>query len=299
MRRSASLAAAAEAFLAYCRIEKGLASNTIEAYRRDLARLAEYCRQKQIEQIPGLEQLGEYVTELASSRLSRRSVARQLVTLRNFWRFLLREGWVAEDATPVLTSPRQWHTLPRYLTRAEIDRLLACPDVSRPAGLRDAALLHLFYASGLRVSELCQLQVSDLDLALRLVKVTGKGNKQRLVPLGREAAAILERYLQEARPQLLGRRPSGWLFVNRRGGQLTRQGIWKLLRLYGRKAGLRHELTPHMLRHSFATHLLEGGADLRSVQLLLGHADISTTQIYTHVLRSRLRQAIERYHPRA
>ncbi len=299
MRRSTSLAAAVEAFVAYCRIEKGLSENTLRAYRADLQHFADFCNDRCGDALPALDDVKAYVDQVTDSPLARRTIARRLVTLRNFFRFLLKEGWLQEDLGRVLSSPRLWQTLPRYLTREEIERLLATPDPSTPTGLRDLALLHLFYASGLRVSELCNLAVQDVDPHLRIVRVTGKGGKQRLVPVGSQALAVLEQYLVQARPQLVGRSGSRYLFVNRRGQPLTRQGVWQLLRAYGQRAGLRQQLTPHVLRHSFATHLLEGGADLRSVQLLLGHADISTTQVYTHVMRSRLRSAIDQHHPRA
>ena len=228
-----------------------------------------------------------------------RSVARHLTTLRNFYAFLLREGRIAVDPTEHLRSPRQWQTIPKFLNLEDIERLIQAPDVARPNGLRDRSMLELLYATGLRVSELCRLGVGDLNLEMGVLRTTGKGNKQRLVPVGMAAVRAVRDYLENGRGELLKGKASRYLFVTARGGCLTRQAFWKLLAGYGRKVGIFHGLTPHVLRHSFATHLLEGGADLRSVQVMLGHADISTTQIYTHVLRSRLRSTVQKHHPRA
>jgi integrase/recombinase XerD len=219
--------------------------------------------------------------------------------LRGFFGWLIREGKLGRDPTEGLKTPRGWRKLPHYLTLAQIEALLEAPDKKTPTGLRDWAMIHLLYASGLRVSELCQLQLSDLNDELGVVRVSGKGGKQRLVPVGRAALEALSAYLEQGRPQLLGRRFSPYLFVTARGKPITRQGFWKALATHALRAGLPQRVWPHVLRHSFATHLLEGGADLRSVQAMLGHADISTTQIYTHVVRSRLRQTLDEHHPRA
>jgi len=291
----AALSAAMPAFLNYCRVEKGLAPNTIAAYRQDLKRLASWFGSE----IPRAEQLRRYLESLYEAGLSSRSIARHLTTLRNFYRYLLREGWVSGEETALLTSPKFWTRLPKLLTKEEIDRVVAAVDGERPTAERDRAMVELMYASGLRVSELCRLGCSDVDAELGLVRVLGKGNRQRIVPVGKVALAAIERYLQSGRPRLLKGRSSPYLFVTARGGPLTRQAFWKSLAGYGRKAGLRRRLSPHALRHSFATHLLEGGADLRSVQTMLGHADISTTQIYTHVMRSRLQTVVDTHHPRA
>jgi integrase/recombinase XerD len=226
-------------------------------------------------------------------------VGRHLTTIRNFYGFLLREGEIATDPTEHLRTPKQWQNIPKYLNLDEIERIIAAPDLSRPTGRRDRAMMELLYASGLRVSELCKVGVGDLNLELGVLRTTGKGNKQRLVPVGKSAILAVRAYLESGRAALLKGRASRYLFITARGGCLTRQAFWKLLACHGRKAGIFHGLTPHVLRHSFATHLLEGGADLRSVQIMLGHADISTTQIYTHVMRSRLRDTVEKHHPRA
>ncbi len=287
-------------FLNFCRVEKGLAAHTLEAYAADLERFGKFQRERRCE--PGsvaAEDLGAYVDHLQQAGLSGRSIARHLTTIRNFFAFLVREGLVENDPAERVRGPKQWQTIPRYLNRGEVERLLEAPDTSRPTGLRDRAMVELLYASGLRVTELCRLGMSDLDTNNGVVRTTGKGNKQRLVPVGKVALKALADYLATGRPALLKGRACRYLFVTARGGCLTRQGFWKLLAGYGRKVGIFHGLTPHVLRHSFATHLLEGGADLRSVQVMLGHADISTTQIYTHVMRSRLRETVEKHHPRA
>ncbi|MCL6544040.1 MAG: site-specific tyrosine recombinase XerD [Bryobacteraceae bacterium] len=287
------------AFLDYCRIEKGLAKNSLDAYARDLARFAGYLTSKGCREAPGLEALGEYIDSLYQAGLSSRSIARHITTLRNFYRFLLQQGALQADPASLLAAPRQWSTLPKYLNLQQIEALFAAPPADKPTGIRDRAMLELLYAAGLRVSELCQLELSDLNRDLGVLRVAGKGGRQRLVPVGKSALAAVERYLNEARPALLRGRGSRYLFVTARGTRLTRQAFWKLLLGYGKRAGIFHGLTPHVLRHTFATHLLEGGADLRSVQTMLGHADISTTQIYTHVLRSRLKRTVEEHHPRA
>jgi integrase/recombinase XerD len=288
-----------QAFLDHCRIEKGLAANSLDSYARDLARFAAGCRPEQGEAFPRPEAIGRYLEALYTEGLQSRSVARHLTTIRNFGYFLQREGRIPNDPTACLSLPRQWQNLPKFLNHTEIDRLLEAPDPAVPAGSRDRAMIELLYASGLRVTELCELQLSDFNEELGVVRVTGKGNKQRLVPVGRSAIAAISVYARDARIALLKRRVSKYLFVTGRGTRMTRQGFWKLLRGYGTKAGIYRRLTPHVLRHSFATHLLEGGADLRSVQTMLGHADISTTQIYTHVMRSRLREVVDQHHPRA
>jgi len=284
------------AFLNFCRLEKGLSANSLEAYSTDLSRFTAFLGESS--GLPGMEQLRLYLDHLYQSGLGSRSVARHLTTLRSFYGFLLREGLIESDPTEHLRTPRQWQTIPKFLNLEEINKIIQAPDTSRPTGLRDRAMLELLYATGLRVSELCRVRVGDLNRE-GVLRTMGKGNKQRLVPVGREAIQAVESYLQAGRGALLKGRASRYLFVTARGGCLTRQGFWKLLAGYGRQAGIFHGLTPHILRHSFATHLLEGGADLRSVQVMLGHADISTTQIYTHVMRSRLRDTVDRHHPRA
>jgi integrase/recombinase XerD len=294
---SARLGNQMTAFLNFCRIEKGLSKNTLEAYSADLARFSAFLGEGAA--LPGMEEIRNYIDHLQQCGLGNRSIARHLTTLRNFCGFLLAEGLAASDPTEHLRSPKQWQTIPKFLNLEEINRLIQAPDTTRPTGLRDRAMLELLYATGLRVSELCRLGVGDLRADMGVLRTTGKGNKQRLVPAGKTAVRAVEDYLKTGRGALLKGRASRYLFVTARGGCLTRQGFWKLLTGYGRQAGIFRGFTPHVLRHSFATHLLEHGADLRSVQIMLGHADISTTQIYTHVMRSRLRETVDKHHPRA
>lgn len=286
-----------QAFLNFCRVEKGLAPNSIQSYQLDLKRLSD----AQAGPVRDLQpaDLARYVESLYGAGLSARSVARHITTLRNFYRFLIQEGQLDRDPTEFLAQPKQWTTLPKYLNLAEVDQLVGAPPVDKPTGLRDRAMLELLYATGLRVSELCRLEISAVERAMGLLRVTGKGNRQRIVPFGDAAGAAIDSYLGDGRPRLLKGRASRFLFVTARGSAMTRQTFWKLLRGYGRRAGIFRPLTPHVIRHSFATHLVEGGADLRSVQIMLGHADISTTQVYTHVARSRLRDIVDRHHPRA
>jgi integrase/recombinase XerD len=250
----------------------------------------------------GRDDLVDFLAGLYRQKLESRTVARQLVTLRNFFRFAQVQELIPEDPSINLESPKIRRHLPGYLRLEEVEKLLEQPDSKTPMGLRDRAMLEVLYSTGLRVSELIGLGVSDLDTKVGCVRCIGKGDKERIVPVGKKALSMVDKYLREGRPQLLrnAKASSGpALFVNRRGVALSRVGVWKILSAYGRRAGLRMALTPHMLRHSFATHLLERGADLRSVQLMLGHADISTTQIYTHVVEERLKQIYKAHHPRA
>jgi integrase/recombinase XerD len=294
---AAPLSGAARAFLDFCRVEKGLAANSLSAYRTDLQRLI-----ANIEAPPehaAADRLGAYVESLYKAGISARSVARHIATMRNFYGFLAREGTIARDPTEFLTAPRRWSTLPKYLNREEVERLLAAPPESKPTGLRDRAMLETLYATGLRVSELCRLELSGVERQMGVLRVFGKGGKQRMVPFGESAGEALDRYLREARPKLLKGRASAHVFVTAQGSAMARQSFWMLLKGYGKKVGIFRRLTPHVVRHSFATHLVEGGADLRSVQIMLGHVDISTTQVYTHVAQRRLREAVEQHHPRA
>jgi|HubBroStandDraft_6_1064221.scaffolds.fasta_scaffold349890_2 integrase/recombinase XerD len=298
MHPSASFAGQVGAFLDFCRIEKGLANNTIESYRIDLNRFTDFSKDP-AEGVGLSDLLRNYLDSLFRAKLSSRSIARHLATLRGFSAFLLQQGAIQSDPASLLPAPRQWQSLPKYLNEEAVDDLLSAPDAAKPTGMRDRAMLQFLYATGVRVSELCKVQVSDVESNLGYVRVMGKGKKQRIIPVGREALSAIEDYVSQGRPALLKSRRSPYLFVTARGGPMTRQGFWKLLGRHGKQAGLFHDLTPHVLRHSFATHLLEGGADLRSLQIMLGHADISTTQIYTHVMRSRLRTTVDEHHPRA
>lgn len=287
-------------FLNYLRVEKGASENTIESYRRDLAALARFLAQRGSSFLAAdRDDLKDFPRRLAERGLSERSAARALSAARSFYKFLLVDGRIERDPTENLESPRPRRRLPRFLNASEVERLLAAPDRSSQLGLRDSAMLEVLYAAGLRVGELVRLRVSDLNLETGYLLCAGKGNKERIVPLGRPAIEALERYLGEARGKILKGKASDLLFPSVRGRALSRQQFWKLIKRYGRRAGIRSRITPHMLRHSFATHLLERGADLRSLQTMLGHVDISTTQIYTHVSRERLKEIYRRYHPRA
>jgi len=288
----------ARLFLHFCRAEKGLALNSLEAYRRDLATLLSWLGSTTLQSVT-LDTLRGYLDHLRAAGLSNRSIARHVTTLRGFFGFLLEEGVLSTNPSELLNAPKIGSSLPKYLDAGGVDQLLASPDMASATGLRDRAMLDLLYATGLRVSELIKVRVADLDDLAGTLRVIGKGDKQRLVPVGREALRSVESYRAEQRPQLLKNRVSPYLFVTARGTAMTRQGFWKLLRGHGKSAGIFRGLSPHVLRHSFATHLLEGGADLRSVQTMLGHADIGATQIYTHVMQSHLRQTIDRHHPRA
>ena len=288
-------------FLTHVKVEKGLSANTVAAYQHDLAKFNVFAQKRKL----GLEgvkrdDLVDFLASLYREKLESRTVARHLVTLRNFFRFAQVQELIATDPSLNLESPKIRRTLPGYLRLEEVERLLTEPDAKTALGLRDRAMLEVLYSTGLRVSELIGLRVTDLDSKVGCIRCIGKGDKERIVPAGRKALGMVEKYLRDGRPKLLGKGVSSQaLFVNRRGGSLSRVGVWKILSAYGRRAGLRVALTPHMLRHSFATHLLERGADLRSVQLMLGHADISTTQIYTHVVEERLKQIYKAHHPRA
>ena len=289
-----------DAYLSYLRDERRMSPNTIESYARDLALLANFA-DKRGSTVAELERqdLEAFVRQLMSSGLAPRSVARAVACIRGLYRFIAAEQKRESSPADELRPPRAWAALPKFLSLEEVDRLLAQPDSSTARGLRDKALIEVLYATGLRVSELLALRAGDLNLDEGYLTCIGKGDKQRMVPLGHEAADWVRRYLRAGRPELLRKKSSPWLFVNARdGGPLSRVGFWKVLKEYGLKAGITCDLSPHVLRHSFATHLLERGADLRMIQMMLGHADLSTTQIYTHVLEARLRAAYDKFHPR-
>lgn len=294
------MSSAVDAYLDHLRVERRLSANTVESYARDLAHLAAFAdeRGRRVQDLQR-QDLEAFTRQLMTSGLSPRSVARAVACLRGFYRFLVLDRRIRANPADDVHAPRAWPALPKFLSVEEVDRLIAQPDASTPRGLRDRALIELLYATGLRVSELVSLRPGDLNLRAGYLTCTGKGDKQRLVPIGQDAARWVDRYLREGRAALLGRRVSPWLFVNARGGgRLTRVGFWKVLKGYGARAGVGRELSPHVLRHSFATHLLERGADLRAIQMMLGHADLSTTQIYTHVLEARLRAVYDKFHPR-
>lgn len=296
-----STVSALDAYLTHLTVERRLARNSVEGYARDLNGLAEYAAGlgRDVEKLTRADLEG-LVRSLMSEGRSPRSVARAVACYRGFFRFLVIDGRVRVNPTDDLRAPRAWKVLPRYLAVEDVDRLLEQPAVTTPGGLRDRALIELLYATGMRVSELLSLRPGDVNLEASYLTCSGKGSKQRIVPIGDEAADWVRKYIRESRPTLLKKRTSPRLFVNAKGGGpgLTRVGFWKILRTYARQAGLK-ALSPHMLRHSFATHLLERGADLRAIQMMLGHADLSTTQIYTHVLEQRMRTIYDRFHPRA
>jgi integrase/recombinase XerD len=294
------VSAALSSFLTHIRVEKGLSPNTVSAYRRDLMKFSDFAQKRKLPlEAVRRDDLVDFLAALYRQKLESKSVARHLVSLRNFFRFAQIQRLISADPSVNLESPKIRRALPGYLRLEEVERLLAQPDAKTPFGLRDRAMLEVLYSAGLRVSELVSLRVSDLDTKAGCVRCIGKGDKERIVPVGKKALSTVEKYLRDARAKLVGKATSTTMFINRRGGALSRVGVWKILSTYGRRAGLRVPLTPHMLRHSFATHLLERGADLRSVQLMLGHADISTTQIYTHVVEERLKQIYKAHHPRA
>lgn len=294
--------AAVSGFFDFLTVEKGLAKNSLLAYRRDLAKLEEFLRFQRLEyQDLDRGEVVAFIKELRKRHnLGARSTARTVVAVRGFYRYLLLEGMIQRDPTENLETIRTAKSLPKLLSPAEVEALLAAPDRSEPRGVRDQVMLEVLYATGLRVSELVSLKVGEVVLDPGFLVCTGKGSKQRVVPLGEVARDAVKAYLGGARHALFKKgKAQEDLFPNGRGGHLTRQGFWKLLKIYGSACGFRARLTPHVLRHSFATHLLERGADLRSVQVMLGHADISTTQIYTHVTRERLKRIYKDHHPRA
>ena len=287
-------------FISYLRVEKGLSDNTIKSYRRDMGKFCEFAEKRKLDtQGIGRADVVDFLATLYKKKLDSRSVARQLCTIRHFFRFSLLEGFITDDPAATIESPKFRQSLPSFLNIEEVDRLLAQPDLKSHVGLRDKAMIELMYSTGLRVSELVGIRGGDVQMEAGCLRCIGKGNKERLVPVGKQALGVVDEYLNKSRPELLKDSSSPFLFINRRSGPMDRVSFWKLLSAYGRKAGLRKALKPHMLRHSFATHLLDRGADLRSVQMMLGHSDISTTQIYTHVVEERLKQVYKAHHPRA
>ena len=289
-----------ERFDDFLSLEQGSAERTREAYRRDVLRLAEYALTKSVRQPAGLtpRDLRDFVYHLKDVGLAPSSIRRTIAGLRTWFGFLVAEGVIAGDPSDRLELPKRWQTLPEVLSQAEIARLIAAPAQDDAMYYRDRAMLELAYGAGLRVSEWTSVTVRDVHLDDRLVRIMGKGSKERLVPFGRQAAASIAIYLRELRPRLEHGAGKGVLFLNARGRPLSRMGAWTILRKHVERAGIAKAVTPHTLRHSFATHLLEGGADLRAVQEMLGHADVSTTQVYTHVDREYLRSVHKQYHPR-
>ena len=287
-------------FLHYLIVEKGLSRNTIEAYSHGLTRFLNYLREKRVQEVQevGKFHIRGFLLALRGKNLNTKSIVRNLVAIRTFFRFLIQEGVLESNPVEELESPKVAKTLPEILTLKEIEQILEQPNLQTPLGTRDRAMLEMLYATGMRVSELTQLPIHQVNLEGGYVLLYGKGSKERIVPLGTEAMKWVTVYLKTARGILSKGKESPSLFINRSGKGMSRQRLWKSLKDYAQRAGLRKRITPHLLRHSFASHLLERGADLRSVQMMLGHADISTTQIYTHVTGERLKKVHKQYHPR-
>ncbi|MBO1277976.1 site-specific tyrosine recombinase XerD [Staphylococcus haemolyticus] len=290
-----------EEYLKFIQIEKGLSENTIGAYRRDLKKYQLYMQEQKIAHIDFIDRqtIQECLGSLIDQGASAKSIARFISTIRSFHQFALREKYAAKDPTVLIETPKYEKKLPDVLDVEEVIQLLETPDLTKKNGYRDRTILELLYATGMRVTELIQIEIDDVNLIMGFVKVFGKGNKERIIPLGDTVIEYLDTYINNVRPQLLKKTVTNVLFLNLHGRPLTRQGIWKLIKQYGLRANINKTLTPHTLRHSFATHLLENGADLRAVQEMLGHSDISTTQLYTHVSKTQIRQMYNQFHPRA
>ena len=288
-------------FLNHLSIEVGLSSNSIESYKRDLERYIKFLQETKIDPVDKIteEHITNFIVQLSSERLAANSIARKLSSIRRFHKFLVTEGYSDSNPAGALESPRLWRKLPTVLDVKEMEKLLDKPTEDDPLGLRDKAILEFLYATGVRISELIHVKRKDLLSEVELVRVIGKGQKERIIPIGKKSLKWVKKYLQEARPKLAKEYSEDVLFLNRRGRPFSRMGLWKILRKYVMQAGIKKKVSPHTIRHSFATHLLEGGADLRAVQEMLGHADISTTQIYTHLDREYLKQEHRDYHPRS
>jgi len=300
-KRRANMDRTLKDYIYYVSVEKGLAKNTLESYRRDLSGYLSYLRQAGITAMEDSSRgnIAGYLLSLKQSGKATTTLSRNLSSIRSFYNYLFQEKMIAENPASEMESPKITKKLPRVLSLQEMDLLLEQPDQLHVTGVRDKAMLEVIYATGIRVSELISLDTGDINLDAGFIRCLGKGSKERIIPLGSVAARNVDRYLIEGRPKLVRQKGEDALFINQHGKRLTRQGFWKILKQYARTAGISKEITPHTMRHSFATHLLENGADLRSVQEMLGHADISTTQIYTQVTRRKLRDVYEKAHPRA
>ncbi|MGB2661663.1 MAG: site-specific tyrosine recombinase XerD [Candidatus Omnitrophota bacterium] len=287
-------------FIDFMEVERGVSPNTIQSYRRDIKKFINYIRKikKDISDVSRDDVTG-FMKDLKQKGLSAGTIARNLASLKTFWKFLVMEHIVPENIAAVIETPKTWKTIPDVLNRQEVEKLLDAPPRKGAAGIRDRAILELMYATGLRVSEVKDLRKTNVNLEAGFVKCSGKGGKERIVPLGSVAKKAIEKYLESARQKLSKRTGDEHLFLSKLGKSLSRQSIWKMIRKYSKETGIKKHITPHTLRHSFATHLLEGGAELRGVQEMLGHADISTTQIYTHINKDKLRKVHDKYHPRA
>lgn len=288
-------------FLNYLTVERGLATNTIASYRHDLAKFDSFLKKQHVSSIEAVkkELLIKYLMHLKDSGLATNSISRNLAALKTFYRFLVNERYVKENVAGFLESPKLWKKLPNVLAIDEVDRLISAPDARNWRGIRDRATLELLYATGMRVSEISNLRIDNINMDVGFIKCVGKGSKERIIPLGSRAKDSLKKYLAKSRTKLSKKAiQDKSLFLTRLGRRMSRQSFWKMIKFYARKSGIKKEITPHMLRHSFATHLLERGADLRIVQEMLGHSDISTTQIYTHINKERLKSIHHKFHPR-
>ncbi len=290
-----------DSFFTYLTVIKGLSKNTLESYRRDVIKFAVFLENKNITTIDQVDykNIRDFLIYLTEQGLKSRSITRTLISIRQFFKFLLIEKIIETDPTFLIRTPKTKRTLPEVLSLQDIEKLLSSPDESSREGIRDKAMLEVLYAAGIRVSELVELTLNDVNFELGYIVAYGKGSKERIVPIGEKAKVNLREYLDISRPNLLKSRTSVHLFVTRLGMKMTRQGFWKIIKYYAKKSGITKNISPHTLRHSFATHLLERGADLRAIQIMLGHSDISSTQIYTHIDRERLKDVHKKYHPRS
>ena len=290
-----------DSFLTYLAVEKGLSKNTIESYGRDVRKLALFLQENKITSIHDIsyEKIRDFLSHFKKQGFSDTTTVRTIVSIKQFFKYLRLEKIIEEDPTSQIQTPKMKKSIPGVISLEDVERVLAAPDESTPEGIRDLAMLEVLYATGIRVSELIGLKLNEVNFEMGFVIVYGKGSKERIVPIGEKAQEKLKTYMAQSRPSLLKSREAKELFVTRRGGGMTRQGFWKLIKTYALKSGITKDISPHTLRHSFATHLLERGADLRAIQIMLGHSDISTTQIYTHVEGERLKEIHKKYHPRS
>lgn len=289
-----------ELFLNYLSAERGLSDNTLSAYKNDLSKFIKYLQKQNINNLSKTtrEDISSYMWSEKKQGLSENSLSRNLAAIKVFCRFLLRERIISTDPTDMMESPKLWKRLPQTLSLREVESLLSAPNIKRNQGLRDRAILEIMYATGMRVSEVTNLHIQDVNLDVGFVRCIGKGQKERIIPVGKRSVHFTSRYIDQVRPKLLKNRTGSALFLSRLGGRMSRQSIWKIIKGYAKMAKIKKAIRPHTLRHSFATHILQGGADLRAVQEMLGHSDISTTQIYTHIDRDRLKQIHKKFHPR-